>query len=321
MRVYKKRVSTIYRWRRDVFKNPLPFKENLLTFSKFIQLVFDKITLELELKYRKFRKKEILTPIPISPWRGIRLGLNMLLKNTKTRIDKKKRIRKNKFLYNVLDELWDTQNNISLTCKQVVEFTTHVLENSENYRSTKLFPVRQSKRIVVPKILKKNSLLIKNKNKKKNISKKRTKTFLRNKKAISLKKKIRELKKNQIYINFLGKYFLIEKKQFFLFKKITDKFPTINYKKFRHESFKRKGRKFFTKFEKFNQKRNITNISMNLSKYKPLRILTIKQMINIRLRHKKFILNLKNLKKKNKFILKNKFSFFLKKKKKNYFKK
>jgi len=134
MRVYKKRVSTIYRWRRDTLQKPIPSKENLLTFSKFIQLVFDKITLELELKYRKFRKKEILTPIPISPWRGIRLGLNMLLKNTKSRIDKKKRTRKNKFLYNVLDELWDTQNNISLTCKQVVEFTTNVLENSENYR-------------------------------------------------------------------------------------------------------------------------------------------------------------------------------------------
>merc|ERR1712070_497186 len=111
---------------------------------------FNKITLELELKSRKFRKKEILIPIPVSPWKGTRMGLSLLLKNSQTRIDKKKRHRKHKFLYNLLDEMWDTQNQTSLTSKNVVEFTENVLEHAENFRSTRLFPVKKSRRIVYP---------------------------------------------------------------------------------------------------------------------------------------------------------------------------
>merc|ERR1712100_109836 len=80
--------------------------------------VFKKITLELELKSRKFRKK--------------------------------KRHRKHKFLYNLLDEVWDTENQMSLTSKNFVEFTENVLEHAENFRSTRLFPVKKTRRMVYP---------------------------------------------------------------------------------------------------------------------------------------------------------------------------
>ena len=58
---------TIYNWRLKKFKTKYPSKKELLTFSRFFESVFKKITLELELKSRKFRKKEILIPIPVSP--------------------------------------------------------------------------------------------------------------------------------------------------------------------------------------------------------------------------------------------------------------
>lgn len=141
---------TIYNWRLKKFKTKYPSKKELLTFSRFFESVFKKITLELELKSRKFRKKEILIPIPVSPWKGTRMGLRLLLKNSQTRIDKKKRHRKHKFLYNLLDEMWDTENQMSLTSKNVVEFTENVLEHAENFRSTRLFPVKKTRRMVYP---------------------------------------------------------------------------------------------------------------------------------------------------------------------------
>jgi len=150
LRLFKKRMITIYHWRLKKFKIKFPSRNNVLTFSKFFKSVFDKITLELELKSRKFRKKEILIPIPVSPWKGTRMGLRLLLKNSQTRIDKKKRHRKHKFLYNLLDEMWDTENQMSLTSKNVVEFTENVLEHAENFRSTRLFPVKKTRRMVYP---------------------------------------------------------------------------------------------------------------------------------------------------------------------------
>jgi len=46
--------------------------------------------------------------------------------------------------------MWDTQNQTSLTSKNVVEFTENVLEHAENFRSTRLFPVKKSRRMVYP---------------------------------------------------------------------------------------------------------------------------------------------------------------------------
>ena len=145
-------MNTVYNLQLNEEKDELPLKETFFEFRNFIIAVFTKITLELELTFRKFKKKEILVPIPVSSWKGFRLGLNILLKNTKTRLDKKKLVRKNKFLYNLFEELWETLEDKSVTCKNLIEFTANVLENEENYRSTQHFPVRREKRFVVPEV-------------------------------------------------------------------------------------------------------------------------------------------------------------------------
>ena len=119
------------------------------TFSRVFALIVRALTFTLELKVRKFKKSEVLTPVPISPWRGFRLGTNLLLKNAKTRIQLVRRPRKVEKLYRLLDELWDTLHGQSATCKGIKDFTTKVLESFENYRSTQLFPVREDRREVV----------------------------------------------------------------------------------------------------------------------------------------------------------------------------
>lgn len=47
---------------------------------------------------RKFRKSIIYTPIPVSPWKGVRLGLNLLFKNSKIRSETFKRKRTNSYI-------------------------------------------------------------------------------------------------------------------------------------------------------------------------------------------------------------------------------
>ena len=130
------------------------------------------------------------------------MGLNLLLKNSKIRVDKRKKDRKTKFLMNLLDELWDTQNNISLTCKNVVEFTNNVLENSENFRSTRLFPVRDSKRIVIPKLLEKKSLQVEKH------------------KIERITEKVKNLQDDEIYIQFKEKYSILSKASYFEVKRL-----------------------------------------------------------------------------------------------------
>merc|ERR1712107_810703 len=202
-------------WRLKKFKTKYPSKKELLTFSRFFESVFKKITLELELKSRKFRKKEILIPIPVSPWKGTRMGLRLLLKNSQTRIDKKKKHRKHKFLYNLLDELWDTQNQTSLTSKNVVEFTKNVLEHAENFISTRLFPVKKSRQIVYPsKLL--NELEEKKVEKK---SKKSKKRYLSRKASIKERVKKQKASIKKILGKLQKKSFKLKRKSFKLKKK------------------------------------------------------------------------------------------------------
>ena len=42
------------------------------------------ITFEIELTQKLFRRKVIFIPKPIAPWRGVRLGLLLLIKNSKS---------------------------------------------------------------------------------------------------------------------------------------------------------------------------------------------------------------------------------------------
>lgn len=122
------------------------------TFSKLVKVVFRLIALKVELRHRNFRRKEILVPSPVSPWRGMRLGLNLLLKNAATSNLHEKILRKNKKCNLILNEFWRTFRNISTTCSAIEEFTLKVLEHSENFRLTQLFPVTKFRRSIIPEL-------------------------------------------------------------------------------------------------------------------------------------------------------------------------
>jgi len=151
LREHKKKVKNLCKWKYgsdDLTK--VPVKVKIPTFPRVIRGVFSMISLKLELRYRKFRKKEILVPVPIAPWRGLRLGLTLLLKNSRSRVQHIKVHRKVEFLNKLLTEIWETYYRISLTAKDVIEFTDKVLNNTENFRSTQLFPVKLERRNVLP---------------------------------------------------------------------------------------------------------------------------------------------------------------------------
>jgi len=159
MREHKKKVKNLCKWKYGSSNfTKLPLKIKLLTFPDIIRSVFGMISLKLELRFRKFRKKEILVPVPIAPWRGLRLGLTLLLKNAANRIQKIKIHRKHEFLNKLLMEVWETYYSISLTAKNVIEFTDKVLDNNENFRSTQFFPVKMERRDVLSQIIKNKTI-------------------------------------------------------------------------------------------------------------------------------------------------------------------
>lgn len=152
LRLHKKKLKQICMWKYNSSKfNVINFtskKVKIPTFSKLFRNVSRLITFKIELKYRKFRKKEILKPIPVAPWRGFRLGFNLLLKNSKTSLYNLDKPRKLHRLYYILIEFWDTFYGISETIKNVKDFTQKVLENSANFRFPRLFSVRPERRYV-----------------------------------------------------------------------------------------------------------------------------------------------------------------------------
>ncbi len=160
--------------------------------------------------------------MPISPWRGLRLGLNLLIKNSKIRLQKVKVHRKNETLYRLLDEIWDTFHNKSLTSKSVVDFTTKVLASSENFRSTQFFPVNFTRRLIFSE-----QKINKNIKKKKLVKYKRT---LKSKRLLYYKKYINTNKTKKYNFFFNSKkilktimeynidmlvYFILNKVKFF----------------------------------------------------------------------------------------------------------
>ena len=55
-------------------------------------------------------------------------------------------------------EVWETYYSISLTAKNVIEFTDKVLDNNENFRSTQFFPVKMERRDVLSQIIKNKTI-------------------------------------------------------------------------------------------------------------------------------------------------------------------
>ena len=132
------------------YKNPSLKRVHIdfFTFSYMMAYVFESITFKMELHSRIHREKDLLVPMPLAPWRGFKIGLDLFFKNAEARTNTIQRPRKVLYLYKILDEFWGTFSGKSKTSKNVAEFSMKVLENFENFRLAKLFPVRSNKRII-----------------------------------------------------------------------------------------------------------------------------------------------------------------------------
>merc|ERR1712023_373107 len=95
------------------------------------------------------RKLEVKSTVLTAPWKGFRLGINLLLKNSKTRLEIFKRHRKVEYLYKLFDEIWDTYYGQSITSRNVVEFTDSVLKHSQHYKTSQFFTVWHRRRKVL----------------------------------------------------------------------------------------------------------------------------------------------------------------------------
>ena len=147
-REHKRQIHAICKWKLgntyDIVVLSTKFK--IISFGDLVTSVFRMLILQLELKVRRYRKKEIFVPIPVAPWRGFRLGLTFFLKNVKNRIQHIKVHRKVEYFHKLLGELWDTYYGESATSRTILEFTENVLAKSENYRSARFHPVREGRR-------------------------------------------------------------------------------------------------------------------------------------------------------------------------------
>ena len=155
LNAYKKNKTLLKKEKSNLKeKKDLLIKKQELFLPKFLTVlntVFRFITLKVELKIRKLKKREVSTPSPISPRRGQRKGFEILLKNAKNSVQKVKRARKLDLLYRLVAEIWLTFRGNSETTKDIISFTNNVLENTENFRDTELFSLRRDRRFIISK--------------------------------------------------------------------------------------------------------------------------------------------------------------------------
>lgn len=149
-RVYKQKIRSIFNWKyKTIDFNILPKEIVIPSFFTFLGKVFRAIMLRLELRVRSFRKLEVKSTVLTAPWKGFRLGINLLLKNSKTRLEIFKRHRKVEYLYKLFDEIWDTYYGQSITSRNVVDFTDSVLKHSQHYKTSQFFTVWHRRRKVL----------------------------------------------------------------------------------------------------------------------------------------------------------------------------
>lgn len=150
VRVYKQKIRSIFKWKyKTIDFNSLPKDLVIPSFFTFLGKVFRAIMLRLELRVRRVRKLEVKSTTLTAPWKGFRLGVHLLLKNIKTRLEIFKRNRKVEYLYKLFDEIWDTYYGQSITAKNVVDFTDTVLKHSQHYQTSQFFTVWQRRRKIL----------------------------------------------------------------------------------------------------------------------------------------------------------------------------
>lgn len=138
------------------FKKKFKIKElSFLSLYMILQGAFKNFSIKLELCLRKFKKREKIYPILVAPWKGFRVGLNMLLKNLKSKGQYIKRHRKVDYLHKILGEFIDVYTGSSITCKNINEFYDEVQEHQINLkRGPKVFVSEKRESIVPTKIYK-----------------------------------------------------------------------------------------------------------------------------------------------------------------------
>jgi len=162
-REHKRKLLSYFNWK---YQNKLKFLKNKkiiiqlkkskslkklfksLKFINMLRWVSNLITFKFELKSGRFKakkmKKEKLIPQFITPWRGFRLGLNLLIKNSKVRPTFVKN-KKKTYLYKLLTEIWETYHQYSPTFQHVLEFIDTVFNYSENSRLVKYHSLKKFK--------------------------------------------------------------------------------------------------------------------------------------------------------------------------------
>ena len=81
-REHKQQTHAMCKWKfgKDYDITILSANFTITSFGDLVTSVFKMLILRLELKVRRYRKKEIFVPTPVAPWRGFRLGLHYFLK-------------------------------------------------------------------------------------------------------------------------------------------------------------------------------------------------------------------------------------------------
>jgi len=151
-REHKRKIISYFFWK---YKNSINFLNNKFLIAEFKKRVFFKpffkynnfisilrrvsniITFPCELKSGNFKtkktRKEKLIPQFVSPWRGFRLGLNLLIKNSKIKpvyIKQKTKV----YTYQLLTEIWETDHKYSLTYQNILDFLETLFNYSENIK-------------------------------------------------------------------------------------------------------------------------------------------------------------------------------------------
>lgn len=165
IRIYKQKIRAILGWKYNTPNfNNLPKDTVVPSFFFFLAKVFRLITLKVELKTHKFGKAESFSLKLLAPFRGFRLGLNLLFQNSKTRLEFIRRHRKVEYLYKLFSEIWDTSYGQSTTSKDIMEFTDTVLKKTQKSRTRLIFSVWRKRRKIlsIGKIYKRNKLIQEN---------------------------------------------------------------------------------------------------------------------------------------------------------------
>jgi len=147
LRVHKEMVGMFIR-RQNYKDYELKKLLRYLEFPFVFKTVARLVSVKVELRYSRLRRKQIAVPTIRAPWKALRLGLSLLLRTAKEKIISAPLNRKTGLLYNLWSEIWNTYHRRSLTASKSVKYVDEVIREIHNYRLSKLYPMRKDRRRV-----------------------------------------------------------------------------------------------------------------------------------------------------------------------------